>query len=223
VGARVANLSLPIIEQISKDLNQQDDAAIKIKTSKGNLICHFAANRYRKDKIDMEKQINKANYLLNNSSDPAPARKRAKFLKHKDNDKNNYELNHQLIRKTNLLLGIKGYYSNLNDNISYQDIIGQYKNLWHIEQAFRISKSDLKMRPIYHFKKHTIKTHILICFMALAICKYIEIKTDRSIKAVVKLLKGVTDARILDKTNDREITMRSEVTDEVKRILDLIL
>ena len=232
VGARVANLPLSTIEKISRDLNQIDDTTIRINTPKGKLICHFAGNRYRKDKIEMEKQINKAKGLINNSSDPNPARKRTKFLKHKDDkgnckrSNNNYELNHQLIYKTNLLLGIKGYYtnlgSNLDDNIADKEIIKQYRNLWNVEQAFRISKSDLKMRPIFHFKQHSIKAHLLICFMALAICKFIEIKTGRSIKAVLKLLKGVTDARILDKTNNREIVLRSEIKDEVKEILGRI-
>lgn len=114
VGARMANLSISDIEKISKELNLVDDATIRINTPKGILICHFASNRYRKDKIEMEKQINKAKFLLK-ESDPNPARKRTKFLKHKDNDKNNYELNHQLIHKAHLLLGIKGYYSNLEN------------------------------------------------------------------------------------------------------------
>ncbi len=226
VGARVANLSIQMIEKISKDLNQIDDATIRINTPKGKLICHFASNRYRKDKIEMEKQINKAKGLISNSSDPNPARKRTKFLKHKDNDKNNYELNLQLIHKTNLLLGIKGYYtnlgSNLDDNITDQEIIKQYRNLWHVEQAFRISKSDLKMRPIFHFKQHSIKAHLLICFMALAVCKFIEIKTGRSIKAVLKLLKGVTDSILQNKITNQEFIVKAEINDEVKRILEKI-
>lgn len=223
VGARVANLGVQMIEKISKELNQIDDATIRINTPKGKLICHFASNRYRKDKIEMEKQINKAKGLINNSSDPNPARKRTKFLKHKDNDKNNYELNHQLIHKTNLLLGIKGYYtnlgSNLDDNITDQEIIKQYRNLWHVEQAFRISKSDLKMRPIFHFKQHSIKAHLLICFMALAICKFIEIKTGRSIKAVVKLLKTAINTVIINKSTGETITLESEIGDEVMGVL----
>jgi transposase len=221
VGARVANLTLKAIEQISKTLNGQDDASFRIDTPKGNLICHFSATRYRKDKYDMDKQINKAKALLNDSSDPNPARKRAKFLKHKENDKNNYELNTNLIYKTNLLLGIKGYYSNL-ENLSDDQIIKQYKNLWHVEQAFRISKSDLKMRPIFHFKQHSIKAHLLICFMALAICKFIEIKTGRSIKAVLKLLKSATDSRLQNKITNQEFIIKAQINDEVRRILEKI-
>jgi len=221
VGARIANLSISDIEKISRELNLEDDATLRIKTSKGILICHFASNRYRKDKIEMEKQINKAKFLLK-ESDPNPARKRTKFLQHKNNDKNNYELNQKLIYKTSLLLGIKGYYSNL-ENIPDAEIITQYRNLWRVEKAFRISKSDLQMRPVFHFKHSSIHTHLLVCFMALAVCKFIEIKTGRSIKVVVKMLKGVTDARIFDRTNNREILMRSEVGVDVGVVLDLIL
>ena len=217
VGARIANLGIYEIEKISKELNLKDDATIRINTPKGILICHFASNRYRKDKIEMEKQINKAKFLLK-ESDPNPARKRTKFLKHKDNDKNNYELNTQLIHKTNLLLGIKGYYSNL-ENMPDIEIIKQYRNLWRVEKAFRISKSDLQIRPIFHFKEYSIHAHLLVCFMALAICKFIEIKTGRSIGSVLKILRGVTDARIFDKVGKREVVLRSEISGEVVEVL----
>ena len=217
VGARIANLSISDIEKISKELNLKDNATFRINTSKGILICHFANNRYRKDKIEMEKQINKAKFLLK-ESDPNPARKRTKFLQHKNNDKNNYELNQKLIHKTSLLLGIKGYYSNL-ENVNDMEIIVQYRNLWRVEKAFRISKSDLQIRPIFHFKEYSIHAHLLVCFMALAICKFIEIKTKMSIQSVLKLLRGVTDARIFDKVSKREVVLRSEIRSEVAEIL----
>ena len=217
VGARIANLSISDIEKISKELNLKDNATFRTNTSKGILICHFANNRYRKDKIEMEKQINKAKFLLK-ESDPNPARKRTKFLQHKNNDKNNYELNQKLIHKTSLLLGIKGYYSNL-ENVNDMEIIAQYRNLWHIEKAFRISKSDLQIRPIFHFKEYGIHAHLLICFMALAICKFIEIKTKMSIQSALKILRGVTDARIFDKVSKREVVLRSEIKSEVAEVL----
>ena len=61
-----------------------------------------------------------------------------------------------------------------------------------------------------------------ICFMALAIAKYIEIKTKKSITSAIKELKRVTDARIYDKINKREFVMRSKMNDEVKKILEMI-
>ena len=58
--------------------------------------------------------------------------------------------------------------------------------------------------------------------MALALAKYIEIKTKKSIRSVVKELKKVTDAIIYDKINKREFTMRSEINENLKEILKMV-
>lgn len=217
VAARTANLSIKTIEEVSRQLNQKDEATIRIKTeSKGDLILHFSSKRYRKEQKEMEKQLEKANAILKTPS-KAEIIKRTKFLKGK---KLGYELNSELIHKASLLLGIKGYYTNLRvDQFSDLEIISHYKNLWRVEQNFRISKSDLKTRPIFHNKQQAIETHILICFMALAIAKYIEIKIGKTIKAVVKELKRVTDARIVDTVSKREFVLRSEINETLEGIL----
>lgn len=212
VGARIANLFRLVINEINEKLKPEDGAIIRIKTKNGILVCNFSKKRYNKDKREMEKQITKAETLLN---DPTKA-KRTKFIKNKT--KTSFELNKTLIEKTKKLLGIKGYYTNL-DEVDDQTIIARYHDLWHVEQAFRIAKSDLETRPIYHFKENPIKVHIMICFMALAVCKYLEIKTSKSIKSIIKLFKSVTDARILNTATGEKITMRSVIQEEVKDIL----
>ena len=88
-----------------------------------------------------------------------------------------------------------------------------------MEKSFRISKNDLKMRPIYHHKAQAIKTHVLICFMALAVCKFIELKTKISIARTIKLLKSITEARILDKVSNEEFTFQTKISEEIKRVL----
>ena len=110
--------------------------------------------------------------------------------------------------------GLDGYFRN-------EEIISHYKNLWNSEKSFHISKSDLKARPIFHNKQQAIETHILICFMALA--KYIEIKTKKSIRSVTKELKKITDARIYYQINKIELTMRSKINEETAGILKMIL
>jgi transposase len=215
VAARTANLPIQTIEEIAKQLNQKDEATIRmVTTSKGDLILSFSSLRYAKEKREMEKQLAKAEFILKTPS-AAEIIKRTKFLKGK---KLGYELNRDLIHKTTLLLGIKGYYSNC-PNLSDQEIIKHYKNLWNVEKSFRISKSDLKARPIFHNKQQAIEAHILICFTALALAKYIEIKTKKSIRFVTKELKRVTDARIYDQIGKREFVMRSEINEIMKEIL----
>lgn len=212
VGARIANLSHKRITAISDQLRQQDGATLRMATEYGDLVCEFSVKRFAKNKREMEKHIAKAEELLKNPG----SIKRAKFIKPQNQT---YTLHTKLVEKTKLLLGIKGYYTNLGVEVSDRLIIEQYHNLWHVEQAFRIAKSDLQMRPIYHFKQHAIRAHILICFMALAICKFMELKTGKSTKHIVKLLKGVTDARIVNRSNDQEFTLRSDINDETKQLL----
>ena len=209
----MANLPLNSIKHIHAAISGNDGQTMRLQTDCGDLICEFSCKRYAKDKREMEKYIDKAEKLLKN-----PGKiKHVKFIKHQNQK---YILNTALIEKNNLLLGIKGYYTNLSSTeASDQLIIEHYHNLWCVEQNFRISKSDLQIRPIYHFRQKMIEVHILICFMSLAMCKYIELKTGRSIHAVLKLLKGITDARLIDKSSGEEITLRSEINDEVKLII----
>jgi transposase len=54
------------------------------------------------------------------------------------------------------------------------EIIANYKNLWHIEKAFRMSKTDLRIRPIYHRLKSRIEAHICLSFVAYTIYKELE-------------------------------------------------
>ena len=162
----------------------------------------------------MNKQIAKAE---NQVQSPGKM-KRAKFV---SVSTGKVSLNDELIAKTKKLLGVKGYYTNLT-KMADDDVITHYRSLWHIEQAFRIAKSDLATRPIFHRKEESIKAHVLICVMALALSKYIEIKTKQSIRAVLDACKSVTDARILHTVTNKTIIMRSSIPDEVKSIQEIL-
>jgi transposase len=116
----------------------------------------------------------------------------------------------------NITLGIKGYYTNLDENIANnQTIIERYHELYKVEQAFRISKNDLQTRPIYHFKEEPINLHILICFMALVVSKHIEIETGDSLRKFLTECKKVTDARMLSKITNKEIRIRTKLNDKI--------
>jgi len=214
VGARMGNISLKILKEASQTLNSQDGATGRIATPCGDLVFGFSLKRYCKDKREMEKQIKRAEEMLQNQT----KRKRIKFLK--NSNKTTYELNTELIEKSKILLGIKGYYTNLEEKTTdNQAIINQYHNLWHVEQAFRIAKNDLEMRPIFHFKEESIKVHVLICFMALAVSKYMEIKTDASLSQIIKTFKRITDARLSDNLTKQEVILRTKIPPEAQTLL----
>jgi transposase len=68
--------------------------------------------------------------------------------------------------------GLKGYVT--NTKLTDSEIMENYKNLWHIEKAFRMSKTDLRIRPIYHRLRERIEAHICISFTAYCILKELE-------------------------------------------------
>lgn len=217
VGARLGNLSSTVFKDMDNRLKREDGSIIRLKTDNGYLICSFSKQRYKKDKYEMDRQIEKAKSLL---GQPSKASK-IKFLK-TEQAKN--RLNEELIEKTTKLLGIKGYYTDIEESIaSSTSIIERYHDLYKIEQAFRVSKNDLKTRPIFHFKEEPIKLHILICFMALAVSKHIELKGKTSIRAFVTDCKKITDARLFNKVTKKELRMRSPIPHNLHQIINSII
>jgi len=213
VGARLGNISHGLLEEIDSNIIREDGKSIRIKTVNGDLICSYSSVRYRKDRYEMDKQIERAKYLIENPG-------KNKKLKFTRSAGQKMELNQKLIDKTEKLLGIKGYYTSLPASVANnQTIMERYRELYRIEQAFRISKSDLQTRPIFHYKEEPIKLHLLICFMALVIAKHIELQTQTSIKSFIHECKKITDARLKNKITGNEIKIRANST---PKIIELI-
>ena len=82
------------------------------------------------------------------------------------------EIDYDKFEKDSQWDGLKGYIT--NTKLSDKEIIKNYSNLWHIEKAFRMSKTDLRIRPIYHRLKSRIEAHICISFAAYCIYKELE-------------------------------------------------
>lgn len=215
VGARLANTSLKVIKDASNKLQKKDGKSIRIKTDNGDLIIEFSKKRYNKDKHEMGKQILKAQLLI----DGKLAAKHTKFIKHKSKE-NQYVINEVLIEKATLLLGMKGYYTNIDSTLlSNKDIVTRYHDLWHVEQAFRIAKSDLASRPVFHHKTDAVKSHILICFTALMLAKYLEIKTKLPLRQIIDAIWMVTEAKLYNKVNKSTVTLQSELSLKSKNII----
>lgn len=130
-----------------------------------------------------DKALQRALYYLQN---PGKVMKRAVFLA--GGNTKQFKLNEDLIAKHRLLEGIKGYKINIVD-VEEKLLITRYKDLWGAEQSFRIAKSDLEARPIYHRKENSIQYHLLIVFIALCMARVIELEKKESIKKVTDELK----------------------------------
>ena len=134
--------------------NKTDKKIVRID----GILYEYSVARAKKDKRDNNKQVEKAEYYLKN---PSKVMKRSKFLS--NDGKKSFTINRAIIEKHRLLEGIKGYKTSIND-LDNKLLITRYKDLWRVEQSFRIAKSDLEARPIYHRRENSIEYHILIVF-----------------------------------------------------------
>jgi transposase len=114
--------------------------------------------------------------------DGTAAVKRNRFIKLTGATKS---VNRDLEAKTRRLAGWKGYTTNLTTE-SADFVIGAYHQLWRIEKSFRMSKHDLRARPIYHHTRDSIEAHLSIVFAAMAVSHWIEHQTGWSIKKFVR-------------------------------------
>ena len=204
VGARLSNTNLTLVKQIHNQLQSVNGSVARFSSKHGHLICDFSSKRHKKETFELHRQILKAEELVAKQS----CGSRAKFVKKISKEK--VELNTSLIEKRKLLLGIKGYCTDLDESVlTNKQVIDWYHQLWHIEQSFRMSKNDLKARPIYHRNENPIKSHILICFVALIMEKYLELSTSMSLREIKTLVWNITDSHIQDSLTKETFIFRS--------------
>lgn len=120
--------------------------------------------------------------------------------------------------------GLKGYVT--NTNLSAKDIIENYGHLWKIEQAFRISKHDLKIRPIYHRLQRRIEAHITINFVSYKIYKELERQlkvkgSDLSPEKAIEIAKTIYSIKVNVPTLKESITKTLVLNDEQKYLVNL--
>lgn len=219
VGARLANSKLSFLSSIHAKLPRNDGATIRLSYPGANcdVVCSYSHTRYKKDRREWDKQIEKAKMLI---AKQEPGR-RAKFVKKSNEIDKAYLFDEALKQKTELLLGVKGYCTNIPETtLSNEQVVKHYHDLWRVEQAFRMSKIDLKARPIFHYTHNAIRAHVVICFIALMIGKFIEIKTGFSLRHVRDLLWRVHEAHLRDPYSDRVRIARTAISAELTQILD---
>ncbi len=205
VGARLGNIASDLLSDISAYLKKTEEKYYVTETKYGTLVCDYSNKRATKDRSDRKKQLEKSQYQIDN---PEKVKRKARFVS--EETKATFKLNEKLIAQDELREGIKGYYTNLSldKKLTAMDIIARYHDLWHVEKAFRIAKSDLGARPIFHHKKETIQAHIIIVFVSLCLAKSIELFTNLSIKKVTKHIWPVLDIEFMDTLSNKTFIKR---------------
>jgi len=206
VGARLANLPPNLIDSLSSALSATD-GNITTETYQGQrLICKYSSKRAAKDNSDRLKQLEKAQLAI---STPSKITSRFRFVKTFGRKPS---LNTKLLTKAEKLEGIKGYLT--NTDLPETVIINRYHDLWRIEYSFRITKSDLEARPIFHRLDETIKAHLIIVFADFAISKYLEIKTGMSIKRILKIAGKVLTHKVTNTKTGEVAYVETTIEDQ---------
>jgi hypothetical protein len=128
-------------------------------------------------------------------------------------------VNRDLETKARALAGWKPYVTNILD-ADPAWVIGAYHQLWRIEHAFRMSKHDLRARPVYHHKRESIDAHLAVVFAALAISHRIEARTGWTIKKFVRALRRYRTVKI--NTGSHTVTAEDPLPDDVRQALAAI-
>ena len=157
-----------------------------VGTGKHNRADHvtyyqWKSGRARRTLDGIDKQVTKAAAQVAGRS----AVKRNRFIKLEGAAKS---INRELEAKARSLAGLKAYLTNI-PNPTPDRVIGSYQQLYRIEKSFRMAKTDLAARPVYHHLRESIEAHLTIVFAALAIARWLEATTGVSIKTLVKTLR----------------------------------
>jgi transposase len=228
LGARIKNESQVIKKQIlALKLNNGESIAIK-KDEQSKLIITFSQARASKDAANRKRGLDKLQKAV----------AKGKLTKGSINNRgyNKYlKLEGDVIVSIDLEKykadskwdGLKGYIT--NSNLEKDLIIENYRHLWQIEKAFRISKTDLRIRPIYHRLKHRIEAHICIAFCAYKIYKELErqLKAKKSPLSpekaidIAKTIYKITITTPYSKTKESRLFKPSEEQQNLLKMFDL--
>lgn len=124
-----------------------------------------------------------------------------------------------LVERARQLAGLKGYVTNLPaSTMDAAAVVEAYHDLWQVEKSFRMAKSDLRARPIFHRERDAIEAHLTVVFAALAVSRHLQDTTGTSITKLVRTLRPLRTVRI--EVGGHPITAAPQITTEARALLD---
>lgn len=154
-------------------------------------IWAYSAKRARRDQKTLYAQETRARAVIAGER----AAKATRFVKTRAGDR---ILDEASLARAQSLVGLKGYVTNIPTTVmAAGEVIGKYHDLWHVERSFRMSKSDLRARPMFHRTRDAIEAHLTIVFTALAVAHAIQERTGLAIANVIKQLRPLRSATIV--------------------------
>lgn len=217
IGSRQHKMPFAIEEYLKMHENPTDldimESSLNKSDFKQRAIYQYSLKRAKLDLKNIEKQVEKAQKIITG----ARGLKKNKFVKLELDSK---ELDLKGIEKAKALAGFKGYITNLN--LPAQEIIDRYHDLWHVEASFRMSKSDLKARPIFHRKEESIEAHLTIVMTSMAVAKSMEEKSKMAIRKIVKLIRPLRTGILINKNSNSRLEIEPQIPEEIMELINAL-
>ena len=178
------------------------------------VVWQYRRKRAMRDEQTLNLQRNRALAIIDGDK---PAKK-ARFVKVTDEEKVFDEKAYERAMK---LTGFKGYVTNIPvGTMPATEVIGSYHDLWHVEQSFRMSKTDLRARPIFHRTRDAIEAHLTVVFTALAVSRFMQDATGASLKKIITSLRPLRE--FTGRVGGQDITFTPEVPEAVENMLQTL-
>lgn len=150
----------------------------------------YSAARFARDNKALTAQENRARAVIAGEK----AARTPRFVKTSNGDR---ILDQAALARARRLAGLRGYVTNIEASaLPAAEVISSYRDLWHVEQSFRMSKSDLAARPLYARRRGAIEAHLTIVFTALALSRTIQTRTGLSLRRFLRQLRPLRSATI---------------------------
>jgi transposase len=205
IGSRIKNEKESIKQEIL-NFNFKKENNVLLSKDNLNLIVTYSEKRAKKDSYNREKGLKKLEKLLKSKKLTKSSINNRGYNKFLEMDGEiSLKIDDDKIKIDEKWDGLKGYIT--NSSMNKEEILENYKNLWQIEKAFRVAKSELKIRPIFHFKRERIEAHICLNFVAYKIYKELERilklkKSTLSPEKVIQIIQNITQISVLMPDND---------------------
>jgi transposase len=222
LGARIKNEKWDIQNKIrSLNLNNGESAVVDKDPMK--LIVTYSESRAKKDRLNREKGLKKIEKLIRTGRLTKSSINNRGYNKYlKMDGQVSVSIDYQKFEADAAWDGLKGYLTNAC--LSKDEVIENYGHLWQIEKAFRISKTDLKIRQIYHRLQRRIETHICISFAAYKVYKELErqltaMQSTISPEKAIEIAKTIYQVKA--KAQNTEVSHIMLITQEQQQLAQL--
>ena len=196
-----------------------------------DLIVTYSPSRANKDKKDRERLVEKLNSKLGKSQNKASIKKMISNSGYKKytNVKEGSEvtLNEKAIDEDARWDGFHGIAVSKKTELTISEALSRYRDLWRVEESFRIAKHTLETSPMYHWTPRRIETHILICYITLCVERFLELmlrkaETPLTPDKIRYALSKIHTIYIENKKNGRKGKIDSSISEDAKNILEVI-